>query len=100
MSIPRHRSYIIAPVNSLREMIEAEQRVAVRCDKCKVRRELSMADLQSLADKVGADYSLVDRRCRCRLTEGCNGWNTFDYLRGVFRPLATTDGINRWLFGR
>jgi hypothetical protein len=58
--------------------------VRVWCDRCGVWREI---DLIALRDRVGGDYSLINRRTRCRLTEGCAGWNRFTYQHGVFRPL-------------
>lgn len=47
---------------------------------------------RALAEKVGPEFSLIDRRCRCRLTPGCDGWNRFDFKAGVFRPMSTPEG--------
>jgi hypothetical protein len=45
-------------------------------------------DLAALAAKVGPTYSLWNRRTRCRLTEGCAGWNRFySSGRGRLEPM-------------
>lgn len=49
------------------------------CDQCKAS---VLIDLPALIEKVGRDYSLVDRRCPCRITQGCVGWNQFRYASG------------------
>lgn len=77
---------------TLGAMIDGETQVRVRCSGCAEVKLFTMADLEALAAKVGRDYSLVDRRCRCRLTPGCRGWNRLYYLHGVFRPL-----VDRWV---
>jgi len=45
----------------------------------------------------GRDYALLNRRCRCRLTEGCKGWYTFHYCRRGYRVLAEPEVRDRWL---
>lgn len=57
-------------------------------------------DLAGLAARVGRDYSLIGRRCRCRITPGCGSWNRFHYLLGVYRPLWTSDDVLRWSMQR
>lgn len=69
---------------NLDALIEEGVPIRVWCTGCKVSRDV---DLVALREKVGGSYSLQNRRCRCRLTPGCPGWNQFDYLLGVFRPL-------------
>lgn len=70
-------------------------RVAACCDRCRVQRDIDPAKLASIK---GDSYSLVDRRCRCKLTPGCTGWVTFHYLRGVMRPLRT-DAFDARVYG-
>ncbi|TDN82996.1 hypothetical protein EV664_105194 [Stakelama pacifica] len=55
--------------------------VRARCRSCEATRPI---DVAALARRVGEDYSLLHRRCRCRLTPGCNGWNVFDYSTGCW----------------
>jgi hypothetical protein len=81
-------------VKTLDVMIEAKAVIKVQCDICRIDREV---DLHRLRARVGGDYSLLNRRCRCRLTDGCKGWNTFHYCRGVYRVLAEPEVRKRWL---
>jgi hypothetical protein len=57
-------------------------------------REIDI-DLAALIEKVGRDYSLINRRCRCR-TPGCPGWMRFFYLHGVYRRMWTDACADRW----
>jgi hypothetical protein len=60
------------------------------CDTCSNWRDI---DLDELPEKIGADFSLWNRRTRCRLTEGSHGWNRFYYGgSGAERPRLTTFG--------
>ena len=68
--------------------------VRVICNGC---RECRDVDLQALAAKVGPEYSLIDRRCRCRITPGCVGWNRFMYLFGVYRHLWSYERDEIWM---
>ena len=70
--------------------------VQVNCTACKVTRVLGAETLRALVRQKGADYSLIGRRCRCRLTPGCVGWNRFHYLGGVYRPLWREEDVLRW----
>lgn len=56
------------------QMAELGFTAHVSCAKC---REYRQIDLSALVAKVGPDYSLWNRRCRCRMTPGCDGWNRF-----------------------
>jgi len=69
----------------------------VACTKCREWRELGRDDLRRLARIKGEGYSLIGRRCRCRLTKGCMGWNRFFYQQAVFRPLWTDEDVRRWV---
>lgn len=79
--------------SNLGRIIRTGIRVRARCDDCKATKEFTPADIEALAAKTSYRYSLVDRRCRCRLTPGCDGWNRFDYHMGVWRPMKTDHGI-------
>ena len=65
---------------TLGNMIDDYSTVSVHCTHCRRHRVLSRDALIALAEKVGRDYSLWNRRCRCRLKEGCTGWNKFNYM--------------------
>ncbi|NOW44126.1 hypothetical protein FHW96_000253 [Novosphingobium sp. SG751A] len=82
---------------TLGAMIDEEAVIQVFCMDCKVFRPFTRDDMTTLAEKVGRDYSLVNRRCRCRLTPGCNGWNRFMFLNGVMRHLADNEHFDRWI---
>lgn len=81
-------------VKTLDAMIAAETVIKVQCDVCRANREV---DLHALRARMGGGYSLLNRRCRCRLTDGCRGWNRFLYCRGVYRTLAEPEVLDRWL---
>ena len=70
--------------------------IMVDCSQCGRAHNFTHDELVALAAKVGRDYSLIDRRCRCRLTEGCTGWNAFHYLNGVMRPLCRAGTQHAW----
>lgn len=74
-------------------MIDRDIRVRVICEGGCGFVDL---DLVALAAHVGRDYSLIGRRCRCRITPGCTHWNRFHYLGGVFRPLWSDRDVWRW----
>ena len=91
------RSIALDGVATLGKIIDGRREIQVWCDKCQVYRRFTQDEMVALAEKVGRDYSLVDRRCRCRLTPGCDGWNRFDFLQGVYRPMTTPDGNAYWM---
>ncbi len=68
-------------------MIEHGVQCKEWCDRCKVRR---MVDLVALAEKLGPEYDLWDRKTRCRMTPGCQGWNRFwhNWHGGFFTPMS------------
>ena len=68
--------------------------VRVICDKCKGYRAVNV---HALVTTKGPGYSLINRRARCRLTEGCDGWCHFYYASGVFRPLWDDRAVERWM---
>jgi hypothetical protein len=75
----------IRHVSNIGDMIRREMTARAMCDTCAGWRDL---DLLDLAESIGADYSLWNRRTRCRLTDGCQGINRF-YCngRGRFEPM-------------
>lgn len=81
-------------VQTVGAMVREKAEVAAVCDLCRGRQQI---DLPALLAKVGPEYSLINRRCRCRITPGCKGWNTFRYLWGVYRGLYDDRAQERWL---
>lgn len=63
---------------------------------CESQCGFAQIDVGKLAARVGRDYSLIGRRCRCRITPGCTAWNRFYYLLGVYRPLWREADVLRW----
>lgn len=55
--------------------------IRVHCRKCREHRDL---DIPALIEKVGRDYTLLNKRTRCRITPGCRGWNVFFYSTGTW----------------
>lgn len=76
---------------TLGNMIDDYHGVAVGCGHCGSWQMLSVADLTALAERKGRDYSLWNRRCKCRLKPGCPGWNKFHFLHGVYRLMMDGD---------
>lgn len=81
-------------VRTLGAMIDHHADIQVSCTKCGVYKTVP---LRNLANQVGRNYSLINRRCLCRLTGGCKGWNRFFYRNGVFRPLWDDGAARRWV---
>ena len=80
-------------VQSLDAGIAEGAKFRVMCTGCSSCKDV---DLVALRERVGGAYSLIDRRCRCRLTQGCSGWNRFYYLQGCYRPLWSDAASARW----
>lgn len=83
-------------VGILSNILATERKIQVECEACKEFHRFTQAEIAALAEKVGADYNLANRRCRCRLTPGCQGWNRFFFCSGVYRPLFTPEQADRW----
>jgi hypothetical protein len=81
-------------VRTLGLMVAYETKVRVSCTACKEYRDVDVLALLRTIKRP--DYSLIDRRCRCRITPGCQGWNRFHYLLGVYRRLWTEAAVYRW----
>lgn len=80
-------------VRTLDASIRACVEISASCTACKKWQEL---DLLALREKVGRGYSLINRRTRCRITPGCEGWNLFHYKSGPYRPLWDARTAERW----
>lgn len=95
----RFRTTDFAWLENLGAMIDGDAHIQASCTACGQYVRFARADLEALAAKVGRDFSLRNRRCRCRLTPGCRGWNRFFYLAGVYRPLWDEEIAVRWMLG-
>lgn len=95
--MPPRYDYIPTWALTLGAIIDNSTSIQTVCTGCHQYRRFSAEEIVALAEKVGRDYSLVDRRCRCKLTPGCTGWNRFEYLHGIYRRLGTEAGRARWL---
>lgn len=83
---------------SMLAAIDASHSVHARCDQCGARRELARKDLERIGEKKGLRFRLVGKRTRCRLTPGCEGWNTFAYREGSWlMSLHTEADMLRWI---
>lgn len=76
-------------VRSLDALIAAKVPVKALCTLCGAH---DVIDLEALREKVGGSYSLWNRRCRCRLTPGCDGCNRFRYVNGMAWPMWDDEG--------
>ena len=97
------RAGIITPswTHDLRSMLkvcgEPGHSVIVRCLKCFVNRALERDDFDRLLKAKGEAFSLFNKRTRCRLTSGCEGWNVFGYTHGPWvYPLYDEGQLERW----
>lgn len=72
-------------LRDLGAIIDNDTKIMVWCEKCRASHEFSKDELIALSERVGRDFSLRNRRCRCRLTPGCDGWNRFCFMLGVYR---------------
>jgi hypothetical protein len=65
------------------------------CHTCHSQQKI---DLEALAAKVGRDYSLWNRRCRCRWTPGCKGFTVFMCGGGWPHVMADEQREMWWVF--
>ncbi len=79
---------------TLAELIRNKMPAFVGCEKC---RRYKQIDLEALMAKVGPDYSLWNRRCKCRLKAGCDGWNKFWIGPGWHTPNWDDRTEERWV---
>ncbi len=80
-------------VKSLDALIAQGVGVRVMCDGCQGWQDI---DLAALRAQKGGDYSLFNRRCRCRITPGCKGWNRFYYINGMCWAMWDDATASRW----
>ena len=85
-------SVLLESVENLGKMLVGGRPVRAHCERCGATKEFTAEDIEALAAKVGWRYSLIDRRCKCRLTPGCDGWNRFEYRQGVWWAMRTDKG--------
>lgn len=84
-------------VKTVGAMLEEGIEVRAWCDRnC---TDWFVVDLEKLRRLKGPDYSLVNRRSRCK-TPGCTGWVKMHYPHGVYRPLCDDETATRWLLFR
>jgi hypothetical protein len=81
-------------VQNIGAMLANDTHIRAFCSSCNMCFDV---DIAALAARVGDAYSLIDRRSRCHLTPGCDGWIRFLYCHGVYRPLWTDEAVARWL---
>jgi hypothetical protein len=75
---------------TLGEMVDHGHTAYAYCSTCNTYRDI---DLPALIEKVGREYSLWNRRSRCR-TEGCAGW--MHYKCGPGHPHLMADEATEW----
>jgi hypothetical protein len=83
-------------VQTLGAMVDEGARIRAWCSGCGRCTDMDIAALTAIK---GRDYSLIDRRSRCKMPT-CKGWVRFHYCQGVFRPLWTDDAAVRWMATR
>jgi hypothetical protein len=76
---------------TLGQMLDQGHTAMAECATCRGHHDI---DLAQLIEKVGRDYSLWNRRSRCRLTEGCPGWVVFRCGPGW--PHLMADEATEW----
>lgn len=94
MFMAKRAAWIPTWVQTLDAAIADDARIMGVCSTCGQYRDV---DLVALREIKGGSYSLINRRTRCKLTPGCQGWVKFHYLHGVFRPLWDEAAEARWL---
>lgn len=75
-------------------MLNMGLKARVTCTVCKTSREI---DLEALVAKVGDDYTLFNKRTRCKLTPGCRGWNRFLHANSGGMGMWDAAQENRWV---
>lgn len=82
---------------TLKLIIDCSRTLKVLCTECRGDHTFTQDEIIALAEKVGLDFCVVNRRCRCRLTPGCTGWNRFYGMFGVFHPLWDDERAVIWM---
>ena len=97
MSLQHMRNHLHAfTLSTAAYMLANNVEVRAVCWTCGRRKAVDIAALNA---RTSGGYSLINRRCRCRLTVGCDGWNVFEYRaarRGDFLPLYDLATQARW----
>jgi len=76
-------------------MIDHGHTAMAECETCRGHQDI---DLPALAERVGRDYSLWNRRSPCRLTPGCKGWMVYRCGPGWPHLMADDDREMAWVF--
>jgi hypothetical protein len=84
-------------LDSMIEQVSDGFQVKASCTVCGGWRRLDRVALERLREKVGGGFSLVNKRCACRLRPGCPGKNRFHYQSGVMRPLWDDHALAWWM---
>ncbi len=71
-------------------MLAAGREAYAWCHECGLQK---LIDIEQLAGRVGADYSLMNRRTRC---PRCDGWMRFHYRQASLFPMWDTEMSWRW----
>jgi hypothetical protein len=88
----KRAAFFPAWAQTLGAMLDKGAKVRAWCSGCGRCTDVDIAALTAIK---GRDYSLIDRRSRCKMT-GCKGWVRFHYSHGVFRPLWSDAATLRW----
>ena len=82
-------------VQTVQAMIDGGIEVRAWCER-HCRRFHFVVDLERVKAAKGADYSLINKRTKCK-TSGCDGWVRFHYPQGVYRRLWDDETAVRWM---
>ena len=85
---------VARPTTTLEDMLERGNTVHATCSRCRKTREIDIPDLIAT---LGPLSSLWNRRCWCRVTPGCKGWNWFRLGPGWLSPLLHDETYLRWI---
>ena len=81
--------------HTVRSMIDSGEEVRAFCSgRCMLFPGFAVVDLARVRAVKGGDYSLINKRTRCK---SCGGWVKFHYCNGVYRPLWDDATAMRWM---
>lgn len=72
-----------------------EENTELRAE-CSVCHDGRAVDLDKVIALKGPDYSLINRRTKCTLTEACKGWIKFYFPLGVYQRMWDDETALRW----
>lgn len=76
---------------NLGALLDEGIRVTATCQTCNRDKDV---DLAMMADKLGRDYELWNRRPRCNMTPGCAGRVLFRHSgRGIMRAMEDAEWL-------